>query len=265
MEARLVAAASVFLAIAGLLSGCLESNPQPMPQTDTGANESPYGDAASLGLCEVDESLIYISSPDEASEAIVVGDSGAALDAEEVYVQKDENRGEEAEAGSFSVADDGSFLLMLADVTGNSVDLVFVFADGQEVPVSMAVPQSAAKGSDADAQAPWVYPGTESSEDPAGERPEDYNAMAGGADSSITAIAIEGGKVEVKGTQFSVTPLSVVVAVNASNDEKALANASNVGSFSTTLPGAAGDAIMVFAVNPADHSKATDTVSLVAQ
>lgn len=242
------------------LHSCIESNPQPLPETNrTEGEPEPAESPGWVSSKNVDEGRIYMSAPDENNEAIIVGDSGAAMGANEVYVESlSDDAGTDAE--TFAVAQDGSFVIFLPGVVGSSVDLVFSFPDGTEVLVTLLVPRWKEEG-EVDVNAPWVVLGGASSEERGGERPPSYRRFDGGR-GGIAATARGDGNIEVRGSEFSVTPLSIVVVVNLSNNEKALTSATNVGSFALTLPGNAGDGISLFAVNPADHTKATETVYL---
>jgi hypothetical protein len=242
-----------------LAAGCMESNPQPSPAGQDAA--VPHDDALGGGGREVDEEKLYSSAPDDSDSVIVVGDKGAAEGAANCFADSDDAGAGEAEPST--VNEDGSFVIVVSDVVGPTVRLVFKYPDTlEELPVEVPVPIVTTD----DDMRVWLDADAEDKqdEDPNG-RPAEYDgwaAAAGGTSGGITASAVADGQVEVVGAPFSATPLSMVIVVNLSLGSQAIEQANNVGEFLVTLPGNPGDGISVFASNPGDHGKATVPVSL---
>jgi len=249
-----------------------------MPEGET-YNGPPGGDDAAVEPSttkSVDDELIFASAPDESGQMVIVGAEGAAAGADAAYAGGNEDNsepsgetgedttedmgGDSKDGDGFSVAGDGSFVIVIPNVKPPKIMLTFHYPDTDEdVEVEVNVPDPS---SDSDAR-PWMDAGEEKQGDPGfNEPPAEYDAMAGGAGAGVSALVAGDGVVQVIGTPFAVTPLSTVVVANLTTGDKVLAQANTVGEFAVQMPGKAGDLVSVFVVNPSDHSEATAALVL---
>jgi hypothetical protein len=249
-----------------LVLGCIESNPQPSPGQDTGNGRwDPTKDDSSDSAkspSAVDDDLIYASAVGADGETIIVGAAGAAMDASGGNAASggDEAPAGEDSDGDFAVNDDGSFVVVVPVVVPPKISLVFKYSDSDDVTVEIVLP-----GGDADDDAsPWMYSGEE---EPSNGPPAEFDGFDNGAGAfyGILVSDIGDGTIEVVGSFLSVTPLAKVVLANLATGKTATVQATNTGEFVATLPGMAGDAISVFAVNPEEKEKATEAVVLTVE
>ncbi len=255
----------VMLGLALLVAGCLESNPQPMPEQDTFVRPPEGSDAGEEPAVakSVDEDLIFSSAPDESGQMVVVGAEGAAQGADSAYAgggEEGEEPGADGDENGASVAGDGSFVIVIPKIKPPKLTLTFHYPDTDEtVVVDLTIPDPA---SDSDAR-PWMDAGAEKQGDPGfNQPPAEYDGIAGGESGGVTVLVAGDGIVDVIGTPFSVTPLATVVAANLTGGDKVLTQANTVGEFSIQVAGVPGDLISVFVVNPADHTEATAALVL---
>lgn len=247
--------------------GCLESNPQPMPEEEVFGPPG-GGDASGepVSAKGVNEDLIFASAPDENGQMVIVGAQGAASGADAAYAgaaEEGSEPGQDADGedgDGFSVAGDGSFIIVIPEVKPPKVLLTFHYPDSdEELSLEVVVPDPA---SDSDAR-PWMDAGAEKQGDPGfNQPPAEYDGVAGGETAGVAVHVAGDGVVEVVGTPFAVTPLATVVAANLTGGDKVLVQANNVGEFAVQLAGVPGDLVSVFVVNPANHSEATAALVL---
>lgn len=255
----------LLLTMSAAVTACLESNPQPSPAgDDTGSWTGTDTSGPQKKSWEVDSDRILVSAMGEDGATVVVGESGAAPGAEEMFYEADDSGRDngDGEPAAGAVDEDGSFAVVVV-LPEPVIKLHFVFPDGEEVVVELVPPETAHTD---DADGVWVWNGGREGEEPSGTPPEEpYSGFAdlAGQEITITIVVTGAESIEVTGTVFSTTPLAKVVAVNLSNLDKAVDSASNTGEFSLALSGKKGDVITVFAINPSDNSKATAPVNLV--
>ena len=244
-----------------LAAACIESNPQPSPGGgDTGNGEGSGGGLPSSLDHVVNGEKVLISAPTSGDAVIAVGDAKAATDADEVRVNEDDDSGEAA-GGSFGVQSDGSFFFVLEGYTAPVIKLTFVYPDSDDtIVVEFMVP---AVDDDAKASPAFIGGGTDS-EDPSNfEPPGEYDGWADEGSKTLTVTALQGGAVEVSGTAFSTTPFSIIAVGNLTLGDKVVVQADNLGEFVAILNGVSGDKLALFAVNPADQTKASQPAIIV--
>jgi len=259
---RILYTTILLAASVALAASCFESNPQPAPEKaggpevmtgdDIGIHQGTGGDAD----FDVDEELMFVSAPGDGDTVLVFGEAGSAAGADGIEAEAD---GAAAGDDSYSLDEDGSFVVLLTGVVGAEVTLKFISSEtDEEVTVDLAVPM--ALDTDDDGKSVWVYNGAAEAEEPSGTPPPD-EGYAGAGDFNQSAITIslvaQDGTVTVTGTALSVTPLSTVALANLNSLDKAIVQASNIGEFSATLEAEAGDLISIVATNPTDHTKTT--------
>ena len=248
--------------------GCIESNPQPSPVDDTPGQNRGGDDAINppKSAVSVDDGLMYASAPGETEEIIVVGEAGAAMDADGGFASGGEEppAGEDGDEGdddaSFGVNDDGSFVVVVPKVVPPKIILVFTYPDLDDVVVELSVPG----GDRDDDQSPWMSQGDE---EPANGPPAEYDGFEAGAGAfyGIVASDLEDGTVEVVGGFLSVTPLAKVVLANIGTGETVVVQATNTGEFVAQIGGTAGDTVSMFAVNPDAKEQATSPLMLIVE
>jgi len=251
---------TAFLLAAVLPAACIESNPQPSPEAD---DKTPVGfDDASTAPWSpdpADSDLMLVSAAGNEGTVLVVGDQGAAPGAEGVEVDWGEDAPPDDFSASAAVDTEGGFAVVLTGFGQAELTLVFSYPDSDLTQaVDLAVPEIGAAGGDR----PWAWDGKAEEQDANATPPPDPE-FGGALGDDLIAVTVSGpGAATVTGAPFSVTPLAQVAVVNETSPAQAITQADVEGSFSVTLAAQPGDVLRLFAVNPQDHSKATQPMLL---
>ena len=256
----------VAFALAG--AGCFESNPQPSPGGGGGGGGP--GEDTTGGLQkrspQVDEELLLASAAANDGTVVLVGLDGCAEDADYAdAVPGGENSGDDGDVtsagGGFGIDEHGGFGGVIPTVGGaTEIVVYFHFGPDFEPPVLEVVVPIPVLAAEDDHRTPW-FANADAEYDPdqgAGAPPEEvWDGFSDDDGLGGIEVVLEGEAAVVTGLPWTTTPLSIVAVVNQATFVQASADADTTGSFVVTIPAAAGDALLIYAVNPTDKAKAT--------